>query len=323
MRQIGIVGCGAVVDYFYAKILPSLASVRVAGVCDRSPERAAAAAALLGTDVQDFQQLAAAVDLLIIATPPRSHFQLAQEAMGLGADVFVEKPFVTSRQEAEALCTLAERAGRRILVGQFRRYFPHLNKARDFLATGLLGKVTGLEMFEGGRFAWEAQTDYVWKDPLGGVLFDTGAHTLDMALYACALDSPECSLAGIAGVIRDKAEPAHEIDARFTLRGGDSSPIGCRLFLSRLQMLANRVRITCERGTLEFGVLQGDPVRVRAGDGSLTISERNPALNNLAPFQQQLEQAVHGEPAGRLSGRRFISQIGILEAIYSHQHVEA
>jgi predicted dehydrogenase len=316
IRKVGIVGCGAVVQHFYIRHLSRRREVEVVGVADLDSRQATKVAAAFGCSVRPFSELVREVDFLMIATPPASHFPLAKAALEAPVDVMLEKPFVASASQAEELCRLADAGGRRVWVGQFRRLFPKVGLVRQICASGLLGRLTAIEAFEGGRFNWATASGYVSRDPLGGVLFDTGAHTLDLALYASGMDLTAWSCV-VRRVRRDKPEPAHEIDSRFELHH-EGNVIEGRLFLSRLQSLANLVRLRYEHGTVEFGVGPDGDVRVMGLGGSFQCQAHNTIRDNQSAFAAQID-AILGQPElCPLAGHRFLGQIRILEAILNH-----
>ncbi|MFP6604955.1 MAG: Gfo/Idh/MocA family oxidoreductase, partial [Myxococcota bacterium] len=59
----------------------------------------------------------ASVDAVVIATPTSTHFDLARQALEAGRHVLVEKPMADSVRDAEALCEIAERSARILMVG--------------------------------------------------------------------------------------------------------------------------------------------------------------------------------------------------------------
>ena len=81
------------------------------------------------------------VDACVIATPPMSHFDLARQAMEAGKDVFVEKPLALTVRDGEALVALAERHGRILMVGHILEYHPAIEKLRELVVSGALGKI--------------------------------------------------------------------------------------------------------------------------------------------------------------------------------------
>src|SRR6476646_11537995 len=57
------------------------------------------------------------VDAVVIATPIRTHYELARRALEQGKHVLVEKPLTASSAEAEELVTLADSVCRVLMVG--------------------------------------------------------------------------------------------------------------------------------------------------------------------------------------------------------------
>src|SRR5438132_9468591 len=56
-------------------------------------------------------------DIVHVCTPAGAHFEPARQALLAGAHVYVEKPFVETREEAEALFGLARERGLLICAG--------------------------------------------------------------------------------------------------------------------------------------------------------------------------------------------------------------
>ena len=184
-------------------------------------------------------------------------------------DIICEKPFVTSRADAEKLVKRAHSKRANLYVAHFRRGYPSAQLARQIISTGLIGKVTDLLIVEGGRLSWTTKSDYVRNDAYGGVLFDTGSHTIDLALYSSGLDQGEYRV-HVSGVSRDNPEPSHEIKAHLTLKNGTDT-INTQLFLSRRQSLANKITISGEKGTIELSTAYQTKVRLTGPEGSTLI----------------------------------------------------
>ena len=88
---------------------------------------------------------------------------------------------------------------------------------------GVLGQVTELSAFEGGRFSWQAESGYVYKDPYGGVLFDTGSHTLDTLLYVACFDTGSLEVTTVH-TQRDSRRVLHGKSAASRLRLSRNPP---------------------------------------------------------------------------------------------------
>lgn len=317
-QRVGIVGAGAVARAWHGPTLAGLAGVRLVAVTDRQPEAAAALARVCGARAGSFDELIAASDWVVITTPPSSHAELAGRALEAGRLVLVEKPFVTSVADAERLVRLAGDRGAGLYVAQLRRFAPAVNLAADLVRAGVIGAIQALEVFEGGRFGWETASRYVQEDPFGGVLFDTGSHCLDQALYAAQLTEAPLTVE-VQSVQRDRPEPAHALDARFVLRGS-SGTIQGHLRLSRYESLANLIRLRGERGLLEFGVGFDRTVWLRTDAGVVTLQASGPERPIGACFAAQYRSLRDEGPSCRLAARTMVNQVRVLAAIHAHPH---
>ena len=111
--NIAIVGCGFVADYYLAT-LPSYPELKLIGVTDRDPDRAARLAAF--HSVPRFGSLDdllsdGRVELVINLTNPRSHHDVTKTCLEAGKHVYSEKPFAMELEEAQELVAIAERRG--------------------------------------------------------------------------------------------------------------------------------------------------------------------------------------------------------------------
>ncbi|MBT2554080.1 Gfo/Idh/MocA family oxidoreductase [Arthrobacter sp. ISL-5] len=128
--------------------------------------------------------LAADLDLVVLGTPPATHYPLAKAALEAGLDVVVDKPFAVTSAQGQELIGLAERLGRVLTVFQNRRWDGDFLTVKALLEGGSLGLVMRFE----SRFErWSPEVSKAWKAEAtaadgGGVLFDLGTHLLDQAL---------------------------------------------------------------------------------------------------------------------------------------------
>ncbi|WP_426997418.1 Gfo/Idh/MocA family protein [Pseudarthrobacter sp. N5] len=128
--------------------------------------------------------LAAGLDLVVLGTPPATHYRLAKAALEAGLDVVVDKPFVVRSAEGQELIELAARLGRVLSVYQNRRWDNGFLTIRKLMDAGELGDVT---RFESAMERWSPSISKSWKaaatvDDGGGIFLDLGTHLLDMAV---------------------------------------------------------------------------------------------------------------------------------------------
>lgn len=86
------------------------------------------------------------VDLVVVATPLSSHFELAKAALEQGKHVLVEKPFTETVQEAKFLFDLAREKGLVIQAYQNRRFDADFLTLQSVIASGKLGSLLEVEM---------------------------------------------------------------------------------------------------------------------------------------------------------------------------------
>jgi predicted dehydrogenase len=81
------------------------------------------------------------LDAVVVATPAKSHFDIASECLKAGKHVLVEKPLAMSSDECLKLIELAEKKSLKLMVGHVFLYSPPVLKIKDLLDSGELGDI--------------------------------------------------------------------------------------------------------------------------------------------------------------------------------------
>jgi predicted dehydrogenase len=318
MISLGLVGCGAVVHSNYAPTLLGRDGYAVRYVCDTDSAQAASAAAMFDAQVVSLETLADNADAVIISTPPSTHSALVRACLRPRRAILCEKPYMTTYVDAAEVSELARECEARLYVGCFRRLFPQLVLARELVALGVIGEVTRFSASEGGRFTWKAVSSYTTRDSTGGVLWDTGAHTVDMALFASGIDEQPAMEIEQIRVTRDKPEPSHDFQADFQIVADDRRIEG-HIHVSRKEALPNIVRIVGTRGDLGFVTGMDDRVRLTTETGSAVLHAGLSYVDLLECFDLQLRHVLTGNNAERFEAKNFIGQIKLMEALANAQ----
>ncbi len=135
MRELraAVVGAGRLGSLHAAKYA-ALDGVRLCYVADIDAERAGRAAAAFGaTPLADYRELGGKADVVTVASPGVTHYEIAAHLLGAGCDVLLEKPMATSLGEARALAALAERSGRILQIGHLERFNPAVVHLRSIV----------------------------------------------------------------------------------------------------------------------------------------------------------------------------------------------
>jgi predicted dehydrogenase len=83
------------------------------------------------------------IDMLDICLPTYLHREASIKGLKAGKHVLVEKPITINLRDADAMVAAADRAHRRLMVGQILPFFPEFTYARQALEGGSHGKLIG------------------------------------------------------------------------------------------------------------------------------------------------------------------------------------
>jgi len=242
--NVGLIGFGLAGRVFHAPLIHANPDLRLTHIVQRhgdEAEKKYPQAKLLRDADELFSEKS--IDLVVVATPNTSHFELAAKALSAGKHVVVDKPFAVTSADADKLIDLARKMGRVISAFQNRRWDGDFLTVRQILDQKRLGRLAEYESrFDRFRPALKPGA---WREeaiPGSGVLFDLGSHLIDQAIVlfgrpqgifadlrsqrdrAVAVDSFEVHLAYPALKVTLKAGSlVCEPSPRFTLYGTQGS----------------------------------------------------------------------------------------------------
>ncbi len=223
-RRVGIVGAGRSRQGLGPFLARAFAADgwRIIGVSGRDSAGAARAAAELGAGLgqpvapfASARELAAAVDLLVVATPVEVHLDGLEAALGAGVPCLCEKPLVGLAQVDAGLRCIAEFGRRGIPLFetcQWPLVLPALHALHPELAAGPVRSVAmGLSPSLPGRAMVE----------------DSLSHLLSLLQAAATVEANVCDV-----VQRDASPTAERNLVEFTV-GGPAGPIDVSLHLQQ------------------------------------------------------------------------------------------
>jgi UDP-2-acetamido-3-amino-2,3-dideoxy-glucuronate N-acetyltransferase len=141
-KNIAVVGCG----YWGKNLIRNFNDLDVLyAICDTDEARLASFKEQYPSVAvqKDFEALLSdpAAKALVISTPAATHFALAKRALAADKDVYVEKPISLNYEEGEELVQMAEEKKRILMVGHILEYHPAIEKLKDMVKKGDLGKI--------------------------------------------------------------------------------------------------------------------------------------------------------------------------------------
>ena len=121
----------------------------------------------------------------IIASPTPLHAPMGIACAEWRVHMLMEKPIAESVEAARRLSAAAERAGVALLVGHHRRHNPIIQKAREIVQGGKLGRLTAVTALWVVRKP-DAYYQLAWRrEPGGGPVLTNLIHDLDDLRYIC------------------------------------------------------------------------------------------------------------------------------------------
>ncbi|WP_035060495.1 oxidoreductase [Andreprevotia chitinilytica] len=211
--RTALVGYGYAGKTFHAPLLVSVPAIYLSTVV--SSDEAKVHADWPDVAVTDLDSVLAdpEIELVVVATPNDTHFDIAKRALLAGKHVVVDKPFTVTVAEARELDALAHEQQRVLSVFHNRRWDADFLTVKRLLGTGELGDIVHFEShFD--RFRPEVRQR--WREsaaPGAGLWYDLGPHLIDQALQL--FGPPEAVFADLA-TRRDGSENVD--DAHVLLR---------------------------------------------------------------------------------------------------------
>ncbi len=191
-----VIGCGSMARYHVRRILSNFPETSFEVLCEPSQQNYKEMGKVfheaglktppnetnLDKLLQDYQ---GEVEVALIATPHRYHFEQARACLFSGLDVMLEKPMVMNALEAKNLIAACDQTGKHLVVAFQSSLSPYIQTAAKMLHSGDLGEILNINAVVWQD--WAAASTGSWRQQPeisgGGFLFDTGAHMLNTVTY--------------------------------------------------------------------------------------------------------------------------------------------
>ena len=184
MLKIGVLGAGHL-GKIHIKCIQQISNYELCGFYDPDNENASRVEKEFGikryTSLADLMDEVEVVD---IVTPTVSHYECAAEALRNTRHVFIEKPVVTTLEEARKLIALSEEANIKVQVGHVERFNPAFIAAQPYFEQPMFIETHRLAQFN------PRGTDVP-------VVLDLMIHDIDIVLSVVKSDIHRISASGV------------------------------------------------------------------------------------------------------------------------------
>lgn len=265
--RVAILGYGLAGSVFHAPLISTTPGMQVSAIVTGNPERQQQARrqhpqATILESAEAIWREPSHYDLVVIATPNRTHVPLGLAALEAGLPIVVDKPVAVTVADAERLLAASRRSGKLFSVFQNRRWDNDFLTVHKILEENLLGDVVRYESrFD--RYRPVPRTGF-WResgDPAeaGGLLYDLGSHLVDQALQL--FGRPVSVYAE-----REMRRPGTQADDDTFIALAFANRVRAHLWMSLVARIpGQRMRVNGLRGTYEKWGLDPQEAALREG----------------------------------------------------------
>ena len=203
--KVGVIGIGNM-GWHHARVLSLLKDADLVGVADPDGDRGALAVEQFGCRwFADYRTMLSEVEAVCIAVPTLLHHPVGMACLEAGLHVLIEKPIAASQDEATALISAANEAGRLLQVGHIERFNPAFRELTKVVAN------EEVVVLEGRR-----HSPYADRANDVSVVLDLMIHDIDLVLELA--QAPVVRLAAAGG--RSADGPIDYVNATLGFENG-------------------------------------------------------------------------------------------------------
>jgi predicted dehydrogenase len=137
---------------------------------------------------RDYREvLASDVEAVCIATPVRTHYRLAVEALRAGKHVLVEKPLAACVRQVEEIIAEGDRQHRVVMTGHTFVYNPAVIAMKEIIASGCLGEIYYINATRVNLGLFQPDINVVW---------DLAPHDISILLFVLGMEPVTVSARG-------------------------------------------------------------------------------------------------------------------------------
>ena len=194
MVNFGVIGCG----YWGANLVRNIAenqNANLVWVSDLRKEQLSLVGRRFPSVKRtlDYREILAdpKIDIVAIATPVRSHFDLGMEALAAGKHVLIEKPIADSSERAKRLIDEGARRGKMLFVDHTFLFTGAVRKIGELVSSNRLGTLYYYDLERVNLGLFQHDVNVIW---------DLAVHDLSILDFICRESPVAVSATGVAHV---------------------------------------------------------------------------------------------------------------------------
>ena len=180
---LGLIGCGAF-GIFCLENYRKLADIKPIALADVRADVVGDIANQLHLDAYenvDDMLKRPDIDIVHIATPPSSHYELARKVISAGKHVLCEKPLAINTTEADEMLRLAWNEEKIMPVNFVLRYNEVTHAVKRIIESGLLGAPLSARLTNCAGDTPLDKNHWFWNREIsGGIFIEHGVHFFDL-----------------------------------------------------------------------------------------------------------------------------------------------
>jgi predicted dehydrogenase len=292
MVRFGILGFG---HHAMKRLMPAFAGasdVSLAGLWRRDAAKAKANAREFSIphvfDTPDALCASAEIDAVFVVSPDSLHLEHVLTAAKHHKHVLCEKPLAMNTHEAEQMLAATDKAGVKFGVAQNMRYNPSLQRMREWITSGHIGKpVLALAQFAYSAGGSPRKWIYDPTLALGGPIGDVGIHCVDALRYV--LGGDESTHVKSVMTLAHADAGSGEVESHAVVGLDFASGAMGSVTVTTRAAYRTLVEVTCENGVVlcENGMTVDFPVEVIERRGSEILTRET--VSNGSAYSAMLD----------------------------------
>ncbi len=200
-----VIGIG---DIATKRVIPAIQAEprsRLAGILTRNPEKGSLYPEAAVYTSLDEALASPDINAVYVASPVALHAPQSIASLRAGKNVLCEKPVALNLAEAQTMVAAEKETGRTLGIAYYRRTYPKIQRAKQLIADGVIGKPVQAYLSAHDWFNDEAKNRTWILDPAmsgGGPLYDIASHRIDLLNYF--FGTPSRAVGHMSNVVHDR-----------------------------------------------------------------------------------------------------------------------